>query len=115
MALRDCSECGVSFDPHSPAKRKAGGKIHHCPDCSEEVSTPYLGVVGGDGKQSSVSVIKFDSQSDRDKYQRWFQSVSGYNTGKNCQMGHEPPPCPVAHFTTVAHNGGNSNHKGKAS
>ena len=114
MALRDCSECGVSFDPHSPAKRKAGGKIRHCPDCSEETQTPYLGVVGGEGKQGGVSVVKFESQLDRDLYQKWFQSASGYHTGKNCQMGHRPPPCPVTKYTTVAQNGGNANHKGKA-
>lgn len=31
MALRECSECGVSFDPHSPAKRKAGGRSFIAP------------------------------------------------------------------------------------
>lgn len=114
MPLRECAECGVGFDPHSPQKRKAGGKICHCPDCSVETEIPYLGVAGGDGKQVGISVVKFETQNDRDRYQLWFGSVSGLRTGKNCQMGHEPPPCPITKYTTVAYNGGNSNHKGKA-
>lgn len=29
-------------------------------------------------------------------------------------MRHEPLPCPVVNYKTVAYNGGNANHKGKA-
>ena len=37
--MRECIHCQVDFDPRSPAKRQAGGKINECPDCVEELGT----------------------------------------------------------------------------
>ena len=34
--MRECVSCSGTFDPNSLAKRRAGGRINTCPDCSDE-------------------------------------------------------------------------------
>jgi hypothetical protein len=110
---RICVECGADFDPRSPAKRRAGGLSTHCPECSDETSVRYLGISAGEGKQASVQVLKFSSESDRERYQRYWKASSGLNTGKNCQLGYRANELNIS-FETRATFTGNSNHKGKA-
>lgn len=107
-----CSECETEFDPRSKAKRLAGGLISHCPDCA--IDTPrYAGVAGADGKQASISILKFGSQDDREKYLQYFKNNSGLYKGKSCQMS-MLSNTPNVKFQTVAVNLGSVNHKGKA-
>lgn len=107
-----CTECETEFDPRSKAKRLAGGLINHCPDCA--IDTPrYAGVAGADGKQASLSILKFGSQDDREKYLQYFKNNSGLYKGKSCQMG-MLANTPNVKFQTVAVNLGGVNHKGKA-
>jgi len=108
-----CVECDALFDPHSREKRRAGGLAVHCPDCSVDDTVRYLGISAGEGKQASVQVLKFDSQGDRDKYQRYWKASSGLNTGKNCQLGYRANEVNVK-FETRATFTGNVNAKGKA-
>jgi hypothetical protein len=65
--IRECVECSCKFNPLSPAKVRAGGRINQCPDCSDEPVVKYLGLANGDGKQASVTVLAFSSTSDREK------------------------------------------------
>ena len=111
--MRECSECGIEFDPRSKAKRAIGGLSTHCPDCSEETTVRYFGTSAGEGKQASVQVLKFDSKADRDKYARYWKASSGLNTGKQCQMAFRANELGI-HFETRATFTGNTNHKGKA-
>jgi hypothetical protein len=108
-----CKECDAPFDPYSREKRRAGGLSTHCPECSDETSVRYLGISAGEGKQASVQVLKFSSESDRDKYQRYWKASSGLNTGKNCQLGYRANELNIS-FETRATFVANPNHKGKA-
>jgi hypothetical protein len=108
-----CIECETEFDPRSPAKRKAGGYANTCAECSEENTVRYLGISAGEGKQASVQVLKFQSESDRVRYQRYWKASSGLNTGKNCQLGYRANELNIQ-FETRATFVANPNHKGKA-
>jgi hypothetical protein len=108
-----CVECDGIFDPHSREKRRAGGLSTHCPECSDETSVRYLGISAGEGKQASVQVLKFSSESDRERYQRYWKASSGLNTGKNCQLGYRANELNIS-FETRATFTGNVNAKGKA-
>jgi hypothetical protein len=108
-----CKECDAPFDPYSREKRRAGGLSTHCPECSDETSVRYLGISAGEGKQASVQVLKFASESDRDRYQRYWKASSGLNTGKNCQLGYRANELNIS-FETRATFVANPNHKGKA-
>lgn len=110
---RVCVECDGIFDPQSREKRRAGGLATTCPDCSVDDTVRYLGISAGEGKQASVQVLKFGSQGDRDKYQRYWKASSGLNTGKNCQLGYRANEVNVK-FETRATFIANENHKGKA-
>ena len=63
--MRECIHCHVQFDPHSTAKRQAGGRVNECADCVEELGTEtavkYLGLQAGDGKASAMSIVAFES------------------------------------------------------
>lgn len=111
--MRECVECGGDFNPYSKSKRAIGGLSTHCEECSEETTVRYFGTSAGEGKQASVQVLKFNSQSDRDKYARYWRASSGLNTGKQCQMAFRANEVNV-HFQTRATFQGNTNHKGKA-
>ena len=69
---KNCVHCGTEFDLNSYAKQQAGGKINECPDCVEELGTEtavkYLGLQAGDGKTNALSIVAFESDSDREAY-----------------------------------------------
>lgn len=110
--MRTCKSCEAEFDPNSPAKRAAGGLITHCPECSEETVVPYLGLQSGDGKASGVTILKFDSQADREEYRQVWWVNSGMMVGKSCQLGYQKRT-PNVRFRKVYEAGLGMNHKGK--
>jgi len=110
--MRDCVSCGAPFDPHSLAKRLAGGRINTCPDCSDEPAVKYLGLSAGDGKQGSLTVLKFDSAEDREEYRQAWWVNSGGTVGKSCQLGIQKRT-PNVRFQKVHESGHGMNHKGR--
>lgn len=110
--LRECFECGSAFDPNSPAKRRAGGRINQCPDCSDEPAVKYLGLANGDGKQASVTILSFTSTADRERYSNFYRNNAGYHKGKSCQLGSHLSTDPGVSFKTVTQATA-SNHKGR--
>ena len=112
--LRTCEECEIEFDPHSPEKRRAGGKINRCHDCSDEDTPRYAGVAAGEGKMSSVQILKFANTKDREDYLEYWKVNSGLYKGKSCQIGMGLKKTPNISFETRATFTGNTNHKGKA-
>lgn len=111
--IRECTECGVKFNPKSPAKIRAGGLIGTCPDCSEESTVKYLGLAAGDGKQASITVLAFNSERDRNKYADFWRNNSGIHKGKACQLGSHLSTDPGIRFRTVSQSSA-TNHKGRA-
>lgn len=109
--LRECINCGVNFDPASPAKLRAGGKINTCADCSDEPAVKYLGLTAGDGKQAGVTILKFDSRDDREAYREMWWVNSGMMVGKSCQLGFQKRT-PNVKFRTVTQTTA-TNHKGR--
>lgn len=109
-----CVECDALFDPHSREKRKIGGLITHCADCSYDDTPRYAGVAGADGKQASISILKFNNSVDRERYLDYFKNNSGLYKGKSCQIGQGLKGTPNVKFQTVAVNLGGVNHKGKS-
>ena len=110
--VKECIDCGTKFDPHSPAKRRAGGLINTCPDCSHEPAVKYLGLANGDGKQASITVLAFESTKDRDRYSDFYRNNAGYHKGKSCQLGSHLSTDPGVHFRTVTQSTA-TNHKGR--
>jgi hypothetical protein len=108
-----CILCEEEFDVNSPEKRRAGGKINHCPDCSEETEVRYLGVQNASGKQSGIEILSFDCKGDREEYRFFWQNNSGLFTGKSCQIS-RLAATPNVRFTKIAENRGCDNHKGQA-
>lgn len=112
MKIINCVICESEFDLHSPEKRRAGGRVNHCADCSEESTVRYAGLQAADGKQSQATILKFESEQDKTKYLHFWQNNSGLHKGKSCQLGNHLSTTPNISFTTiVAHNP--TNHKGK--
>jgi hypothetical protein len=111
--MRECIICGDEFDPKSPTKRHVGGKITHCPDCSDETAVPYLGLASGDGKQAGVTILKFESDADREAYREMWWVNSGMMVGKSCQLGMQKRTPTHVHFETVVQSKA-TNHKGQA-
>jgi hypothetical protein len=109
---RECVHCETLFNPNSPQKQRAGGKINECPDCSTETAVPYLGLMAGDGKQAGITVLKFESARDREEYRQMWWVNSGMMVGKSCQLGFQKRT-PSVKFTTVTQSTA-TNHKGKA-
>lgn len=111
--LRECIECGESFDLNSSEKRRVGGKINCCVNCSEETVVRYAGVQAADGKQSQATILKFNSEQDRNKYLSFWQNNSGLHKGRSgCQLGNHLSTTPKIKFETIV--GFNpTNHKGK--
>lgn len=104
---RSCVVCEVEFDTNSPEKRRAGGRLTHCPDCSEESTTKYLGLQSADGKTIGVTILKFENEQDREDYQRmWKSSTSSPRAGR-CST------TVAAKFTKIHESGLGMNHKGK--
>lgn len=113
MNMRTCQICEDTFNPHSKEKRLAGGFQTHCPDCSEETTTKYIGVAAGEGKMSSVQILKFDNNEDREQYLEYWKVNSGLYKSKSCQIGRGMKSTPNIGFKTVATLSSNPNHKGK--
>ena len=108
-----CIHCEDDFDPNSIAKKRAGGKINECSDCSNETTVKYVGFQAADGKQAQAPILKFSSEQDKNQYVNFWKSVSGYYKGKSCQLSKTAPTTPGIQFkTVVAFNP--TNHKGKA-
>lgn len=108
---RECVVCGCQFDTNSHAKKMAGGKINHCPDCASEPTVKYLGLSAGDGKQAGITVLKFESHNDREEYRQMWWVNSGMMVGKSCQLGLQKRT-PNVKFQTVTQSSA-TNHKGK--
>ncbi len=112
--LITCIVCEETFDPHSRAKRIAGGMRNHCVDCCEETSIRYAGISAGEGKQAAVQVLKFNSSEDRAQYLEYWKVNSGLYKNKGCQIGRGLKSTPNIQFETKATFTGVVNHKGKA-
>lgn len=110
--LRECIHCDCKFDPRSPAKERAGGRINECADCSVEPTVRYLGLANGDGKQASVTVLAFGSVADRERYSDFYRNNAGYHRGKSCQLGSHLSTDPGVRFRTVTAASA-TNHKGR--
>lgn len=60
MHLKMCSGCGEEFDLKSSAKRKAGGKINECPECSTEIAKKAFAITNvsrEDDKEVAVKIV----------------------------------------------------------
>ncbi len=111
--LMSCIECECSFDPRSPVKQRAGGRINQCPDCSTESTVRYLGLQAGDGKQAGITVLSFNTTSDRERYADFWRNNSGMHRGKSCQLGTHLSTTPGVSYKTVTQSTA-TNHKGRA-
>lgn len=114
---RICVHCEYEFNLESPLKVRVGGKSNECPECVVELggdnSPPkYLGVAAGDGKMSGVTILKFENAKDREAYARMWRNNSGYNKGKECQLGSHLSTASGMRFTTLQKTEA-VNHKGK--
>lgn len=111
--VRNCKVCEIQFDDRSPEKRRAGGLITHCPECSEETEVRVLGIACSAGKMSGVEILRFESKSDRAAYQEFYAANSGLHKGKSCQLSRGLKTTPKIKFKTLHSNHPNANHKGK--
>lgn len=109
---KTCIICGDDFETTSPEKIKASGKINHCADCSDETEVRVLGLQSSDGKQNHITILKFDSDNDKDKYIDFWKNNSGYNKSKSCQLGNHLTSDPKIHFKIIT-TFQSTNHKGK--
>lgn len=112
----ECIICGDTFNSRCPQKLKVGGKINQCPTCVEEygLSGPpkYVGLAAGDGKQAGVTILKFETETDREAYVKMWRNNSGQNKGKSCQLGTHLTSSGGIKFKTVQATEA-TNHKGK--
>jgi len=109
---RICNECGDKFNPNSKEKKKVGGLITNCPECSEEVAIKVLGFASGDGKMSAISIVAPKTQSDANALKKYWNRASGMNKGKSCQLNTPGLTMPKLNFRTIS-TAQNMNHKGK--
>jgi hypothetical protein len=110
--MKICKICEIDFDENSIEKRRAGGLIVHCPECSDETNTKYLGLQSGDGKSAGVTILSFSSNEDRESYREMWRINSGMTVGKSCQMMIQRST-PNVKFKKVYEAGLGLNHKGK--
>ncbi len=117
MSVRVCIHCQDEFDARGPHKIKVGGRINECPDCVQDrggdKTALYLGVSAGDGKMSGLTILKFNSEKDREAYSKMWRNNSGQNKGKSCQLGNHLSPTEGIRFQTVQKTEA-VNHKGRA-
>jgi hypothetical protein len=113
--IRECIECGIEFNDSSTAKKRVGGRINECPDCSDEHVVRYLGVQNAAGKMSGCEILAFANNADRDAFNTHWRNNSGMHKGKSCQLGtHTIAGSGSFKFKRVAEFGRNDNHKGRA-
>ncbi len=110
---KECIICQEIFDTNSLEKKKSGGLINHCPDCSIESSTKYLGVGSADGKFSQISILSFSSKEDRQKYSDFWKNNQGLHRGKVCSLGKHLSTTPNINFKSIT-SFRPTNHKGKS-
>jgi NAD-dependent SIR2 family protein deacetylase len=106
--VRQCITCEEEFDTESEAKRQVGGKITTCPDCSTEPQSKYLGLQSADAKGIGVTILKFDSEAEREKYRQAWAANSG------TQRMRTTATTAGIKFQKVSESGLGMNHKGKA-
>ncbi len=111
--IKICQECEAEFNPFSLEKKKAGGLITFCPNCSEETTVKYAGVQSADGKGAQASILKFQSEKDRSRYIAFWQNNSGLFKNKGCQISRGLSTDPGIKFETIV-GFVPTNHKGKA-
>jgi len=111
--MRICIECDMEFDEKSPEKRRVGGLISCCVECSQETTIRYAGVQAADGKQSQATILKFKSEQDKKQYINFWQAASGLHKGKSCQLSRSTPTTPGINFQTRV-GFTPTNHKGKS-
>lgn len=111
--MQTCIECEIEFDSYSPERRRVGGRVNQCPECSEETAVKYIGLQSADGKQSQATILRFKSDKDRAAYLAFWQNNSGLHKGKSCQLGGHLSTTPAVEFETVT-GFAPTNHKGKA-
>ena len=108
--MKVCKHCECEFNPNSWIKKKVGGYINECSDCVVELKTEksvrYRGVVSGSGKMSAISIVKFDSEEDAERYVRSFNSCGAFGIRKTNS-------CNSIKHSHIGTNIGNDNHKGK--
>lgn len=107
-----CTECDSSFDSNSKEKKRAGGLINHCPDCSEETSVKVVAVSGSDGKMAGIEILRFETEEDKKQYIEFWRINSGIYKGKSCQLKGNVST-PSIKFKKIYENHPNGNHKGK--
>ena len=109
--IKECKHCGIEFNANSRYKKKAGGYINECPDCTislgTESSVRYRGVTTGDGKMASIQILKFEDKEQAILYKKGWDQWSGWNNQRSGSI-HD------VRFTKIGENSGNSNHKGKS-
>ena len=110
--IRECVHCECSFDTNSPAKKRVGGRINECVDCTDEDVPRYLGVASGDGKMASIAILSFSNINEREQYKSFWANNSGLHRGHGCQLGSHLSTTPGIKFRTVTQAGA-MNHKGR--
>jgi len=96
-----CVHCEEEFNLYSTAKKEAGGKINECPDCSQEDTTKYAGLMSADGKQAQATILKFSDEADKKAYLSFWQNNSGLHKGKSCQLGSHLSTTPNVKFEII--------------
>jgi hypothetical protein len=113
--IRTCTECETVFDDACKQKKLAGGRITHCPDCSDEHVVRYLGVQNAAGKMSGCEILAFNSNAERQAFNAHWRNNSGMHCGKSCQLGaHNTAGSGSFKFKRIAEFGRNDNHKGRS-
>lgn len=107
-----CVECGDDY-LWDKSRARLGGKRTQCSDCAEETTVKYAGVAAGEGKGTSVQILKFENHSDREVYLDAWAVNSGLYKSKSCQVGRGLKTTPNVKFETKATFTFNPNHKGK--
>lgn len=70
-----------------------------------------LGLASGDGKQASITVVRTETEEDRQAFMRFWKRATGYHKGKECQMDRFLTS-PKISFETITQSEA-TNHKGK--
>jgi hypothetical protein len=116
--LQTCRHCRCKFDTNSAEKNRLGGFIDECVHCMKSLGIrdvpEYLAVKAGDGKMSDITLLRFDSDEERERYNHMWKTNTGFYKGKSCQIGRGLTSTVGFSFETVAEMRGNPNHKGKA-
>ena len=109
--------CEVEFSKTDPRRKNLDPYINECTECCihrenkfGKKAIPYLAVKSASGKMSNITILKFESMEDREKYHKNWKKNSnhGYRTTLKRASGTSG-----IKFKTVGENFGNENHKGR--